>query len=99
MTKYHHRWLNTDKFESLHPKFAKSSKVVINESDYDKISAPVLSNVESVKEFTSENMPSSYTYMKYNTLTYNDLIEVTTELARTMSSHKKNSKVLDSDKF
>ena len=35
-------------------------------------------------------MPSSYTYMKDDTLTYNDFIEVATELARTVSSHKEN---------
>ena len=75
----------------MHPKFVKRITVVINESDYDKISAPVVSNIECTNELTSEDMSSSYTYMKDDTFTYNDLIKVATELTRTVSSHKENS--------
>ena len=46
MTKHHHRWLNADKFELLHPKFVKRGTVAISERYFDKISAPVVSNVE-----------------------------------------------------
>ena len=46
MTKYRHRWLNAGKFELLHPKFVMRGTVAISERDYDKISVPVVSNVE-----------------------------------------------------
>ena len=67
----------------------KKSIVAISEKDYDKICAPVVSSVECGNEFTSEDMSSSYTYMKDDTLTYNNLIEVAT-FSRTVSNHKDN---------
>ena len=45
MTKYYHRWLNTDEFDSLYPNFTKRSTVAMSENDYDNISAPIVSNV------------------------------------------------------
>ena len=74
----------------MHPKFAKRGTVLISDSDYDRISDPVVSNVECINELISDIMSSSYTYMKVDNLTYNNLIELATELARTVCSHKVN---------
>ena len=69
MTEYHHRWLNTDKVNSLYPKLAKRGTVLRSYSDYDNISATVISNVECVDDLTSEDISPSYTYRKGDNLT------------------------------
>ena len=91
MNKYHHRWLNADKFDSFYPKFAKRSTVLISYSDYDKISDPVVLSFDCVSELTPEEISSSYNYIKGDKLKCNDLIEVAIELARTACIHKVNS--------
>ena len=63
----------------------------ISERHYDKISAPVVSNIECGNEFTSKDMSSTFTYMKDDSLTWNDLIEVATELASAVSINKRDS--------